>query len=144
MEHNVLSFWDKEKCFDRLVDKNRDSKKRFRFLDGPMTANNPAGVHHIWGRTLKDVSIKYHALKGESCQYQNGFDAQGLWVEVEVEKSLGLNGKPEIVKYGLDKFTNACMDRVKHFANIITNQSITLAQVKTILDEINNSMVCKY
>ncbi len=128
MEHNVLSFWNKEKCFDRLVDKNRDSKKRFRFLDGPMTANNPAGVHHIWGRTLKDVSIKYHALKGESCQYQNGFDAQGLWVEVEVEKSLGLNGKPEIVKYGLDKFTNACMDRVKHFANIITNQSIRMGQ----------------
>ncbi|MFQ6773065.1 MAG: isoleucine--tRNA ligase [Clostridia bacterium] len=128
MEHDTLAFWKEHKCFDKLVEKNRNSKTRFRFLDGPMTANNPAGVHHIWGRTLKDMNIKYHSLKGESCQYQNGFDAQGLWVEVEVEKALGLNGKPEIVKYGLDKFTRTCMDRVNHFAGIITDQSIRMGQ----------------
>lgn len=128
MEHDTLAFWKEHKCFDKLVEKNKNSKTRFRFLDGPMTANNPAGVHHIWGRTLKDMNIKYHSLKGESCQYQNGFDAQGLWVEVEVEKALGLNGKPEIVKYGLDKFTRTCMDRVNHFAGIITEQSIRMGQ----------------
>ncbi|MBO4937172.1 MAG: isoleucine--tRNA ligase [Clostridia bacterium] len=128
MEHDTLAFWKEHKCFDKLVEKNKNSKTRFRFLDGPMTANNPAGVHHIWGRTLKDMNIKYHSLKGESCQYQNGFDAQGLWVEVEVEKALGLNGKPEIVKYGLDKFTRTCMDRVNHFAGIITDQSIRMGQ----------------
>ena len=127
MEHNILFFWKDNACFQKLIDKNAQGR-RFRFLDGPITANNPAGVHHIWGRTLKDMTIKYHSLKGESCQYQNGFDAQGLWVEVNVEKALGLNGKPEIVKYGLDKFTNTCMERVNHFADIITNQSIRMGQ----------------
>ena len=127
MEHEMLKFWDKEKCFEKLVAKNK-GKENFRFLDGPVTANNRLGVHHVWGRTLKDVTIKYNAMKGRDCHYQNGFDAQGMWVEVNVEKELGLNGKPEIVKYGIDKFTNKCMDRVKYFANEITNQSIRMGQ----------------
>ena len=52
------------------------------------------GVHHAWGRTLKDVWQRYHAMLGHDQRYQNGFDCQGLWVEVEVEKALGLNSKP--------------------------------------------------
>lgn len=128
VEHQMLKKWNDEKLFDKIVDKNKDSKKRFRFLDGPMTANNRAGVHHFWGRVLKDITIKYHAMKGESQQFQNGFDAQGMWVEVNVEKELGLNGKPEIVKYGMDKFTEKCMERVNYFANEITNQSIRMGQ----------------
>ena len=127
MEHAMLDFWKENKCFDKLVEKNKNGK-RFRFLDGPITANNRAGIHHFWGRTLKDIVLKYHALKGESQQFQNGFDAQGLWVEVNVEKELGLNGKPEILQYGLDKFTNKCMERVNYFGNEITNQSIRMGQ----------------
>ena len=111
LEHSMLDFWKQNECFKKLVEKNK-SGERFKFLDGPITANNRSGVHHIWGRTLKDITIKYNALKGKDCQYQNGFDAQGMWVEVNVEKELGLNGKPEIVKYGLDKFTNKCIERV--------------------------------
>ena len=127
MEHDMLKFWEETKLFDKIVEKNKNGK-RFKFLDGPMTANNPAGVHHIWGRTLKDMQLKYHAMKGESQQFQNGFDAQGLWVEVEVEKQLGLNGKPEIIEYGLENFTNKCMERVNHFAKVITDQSIRMGQ----------------
>ena len=128
MEHNILKTWSEEKLFEKMVEKNKDGE-RFRFLDGPATANNRLGVHHYWGRVLKDIAIKYNTLKGKSCQYQNGFDAQGLWVEVNIEKELGLNGKPEIIKYGLDKFTNKCMERVKYFANEITNQSIRMGQI---------------
>ena len=127
LEKRMLETWKKNDYFKKLVEQNKNGK-RFRFLDGPMTANNRAGVHHIWGRTLKDMTIKYHSMKGESQQYQNGFDAQGLWVEVNVEKELGLNGKPEILKYGLDKFTKKCMERVDYFANEITNQSIRMGQ----------------
>lgn len=126
-EHQMLDFWKQNNVFEKLVEKNKNGK-RFKFLDGPITANNRAGIHHFWGRTLKDINLKYHALKGESQQFQNGFDAQGLWVEVNVEKELGLNGKPEILKYGLDKFTNKCMERVKYFGNEITNQSIRMGQ----------------
>ena len=127
IEHEMLEKWNKEDLFHKIVEKNKNGK-RFRFLDGPMTANNRCGVHHIWGRTLKDITIKYNAMKGKSCHYQNGFDAQGMWVEVNVEKELGLNGKPEIVNYGIDKFTNKCIERVNYYANEITNQSIRMGQ----------------
>ncbi len=127
MEKNVLKFWKDNDSFAKLKKKN-EGYKRFRFLDGPITANNRMGVHHVWGRMLKDTTIRYNALKGKDCQYQNGFDAQGLWVEVNIEKELGLNGKPEIMKYGIDKFTNKCMERVQFFANEITNQSIRMGQ----------------
>lgn len=127
LEHGILKFWQENKSFEKLVEKNKGNQ-RFKFLDGPATANNRLGIHHFWGRTLKDLTIRYNALKGKDCQYQNGFDGQGLWVEVNVEKELGLNGKPEIEKYGIDKFTNKCMERVNHFANEITNQSIRMGQ----------------
>jgi isoleucyl-tRNA synthetase len=127
MEKKVLEFWKENDCFHKLVLKNKNGE-RFKFLDGPITANNRCGVHHIWGRTLKDITIKYNALKGKDQQYQNGFDAQGMWVEVNIEKELGLNGKPEIVKYGIDNFTKKCMERVNYYAGEITKQSIRMGQ----------------
>lgn len=127
MEHSVLDFWKKNDSFHKLVEKNK-GHERFNFLDGPATANNRLGVHHFWGRTLKDLTIRYNALKGKDCQYQNGFDAQGLWVEVNVEKELGLNGKPEIQQYGIENFTKKCMERVNYFADEITKQSIRMGQ----------------
>ena len=68
-------------------------KPRWSFLDGPITANNPMGVHHAWGRTYKDAYNRYFAMTGHELRYQHGFDCQGLWVEVEVEKELGLKSK---------------------------------------------------
>ncbi len=127
MEHGVLKFWNDNKCFNKLQAQNA-GHERFKFLDGPATANNRLGIHHFWGRTLKDMTIRYNALKGRDCQFQNGFDGQGLWVEVNVEKELGLNGKPEIQQYGIDKFTNKCMERVAYFGNEITNQSKRMGQ----------------
>ena len=90
--------------FERLREQNRGGEP-FSFIDGPITANNPMGVHHAWGRTLKDLFQRYHAMRGFDQRYQNGFDCQGLWVEVEVEKALGLNSKREIESYGLDRFS---------------------------------------
>jgi len=127
IEHDLLKQWEQKDLFKKIVAKNQNGP-RFRFLDGPVTANNRLGIHHIWGRTLKDITIKYNAMQGKSCQYQNGFDAQGMWVEVNVEKELGLNGKPEILKYGMDKFTRKCMERVDFFAGEITEQSKRIGQ----------------
>ena len=81
------------------------------------------GVHHAWGRSLKDLFQRYHAALGEDQRYQNGFDCQGLWVEVEVEKSLGLNSKREIEAYGLDRFARACRERVAEYSGVQTRQS---------------------
>ncbi len=127
LEQDVLKFWKENDCFEKLRKQN-EGNERFKFLDGPATANNRLGIHHFWGRTIKDSVIRYNALKGRDCQYQNGFDAQGLWVEVNVEKELGLNGKPEIMQYGIDNFTNKCMERVRYFGNEMTNQSIRMGQ----------------
>ena len=127
LEHNVMDFWEKEQCFEKLREKNK-GHKMFRFLDGPITANNPMGIHHAWGRSTKDVFLRYHAMRGYDCRYQNGFDSQGLWVEVEVEKQNGFETKKDIENYGMDKFTQDCKDRVKHFSGIITEQSKRLGQ----------------
>lgn len=127
IEYEILNFWDKNKCFFELMKKNENGPT-FRFLDGPITANNPMGVHHAWGRTLKDIFLRYKALNGYRSHYQNGFDCQGLWVEVEVEKELGFRGKPDIIKFGLENFSNACKARVDKFSKIQTQQSIRLGQ----------------
>ncbi len=126
-EKEILGFWEDNQCFKSLKAKNAGGPK-YRFIDGPITANNPMGVHHVWGRTLKDTFIKYHAMKGCDTHYRNGFDSQGLWVEVEVEKELGFKTKHDIEAYGLDKFTDKCIERVKKFSSVITEQSKRLGQ----------------
>ena len=126
-EKEILRYWEENDCFKKLKAKNEGGPK-YRFIDGPITANNPMGVHHTWGRTLKDTYIKYHAMKGCDTHYRNGFDSQGLWVEVEVEKELGFQTKHDIEEYGLDKFTDKCIERVKKFSGVITEQSKRLGQ----------------
>ena len=126
-EHEVLKFWEENDCYNKRKAKN-EGKERFRFIDGPITANNPMGIHHAWGRTLKDTFIRYKYMNGYDCRCQNGFDSQGLWVEVEVEKELGFKTKRDIENYGMDKFTHKCVDRVKHFSGIIAEQSKRLGQ----------------
>lgn len=125
MEREMLAFWEREKCFQRLLEKNA-GKPKWSFLDGPITANNPMGVHHAWGRTYKDIFQRYQAMMGHELRYQNGFDCQGLWVEVEVEKELGFQSKRDIEAYGIDTFVQKCRERVNRFAAMQSAQSIRL------------------
>jgi isoleucyl-tRNA synthetase len=127
LEREVLQRWEDERTFDRLREQNR-GHERFSFLDGPITANGPMGVHHAWGRALKDVFQRYKALRGFDQRYQNGFDCQGLWVEVEVEKELGVNSKREIEEYGLAEFAERCKERVAKYVGAMTEQSKRLGQ----------------
>ncbi len=122
LERDVLDWWEEHEVFDRLRELNREGPK-WSFVDGPITANNPMGVHHCWGRTLKDVFQRYKALCGFHQRYQNGFDCQGLWVEVNVERALGLNSKPEIEEYGLAAFAEKCKESVAEYSEVITQQS---------------------
>ncbi len=123
LEEKILRFWEKNKILPKYLEKNKASKKRFSFLDGPITANNPMGVHHAWGRTLKDLYQRYKNMQGFKERFQNGFDNQGLWVEVEVEKKLGFKSKKDIEKYGIAKFVEECKKHTLHFAKIQTEQS---------------------
>ncbi|MBI9045144.1 MAG: isoleucine--tRNA ligase [Anaerolineaceae bacterium] len=124
-EHDVLGFWKENKSFEKLRQIHK-GKSHWSFIDGPITANNPMGVHHGWGRTYKDVFNRFWAMRGHELRYQNGFDCQGLWVEVEVEKELGFNSKTDIIDFGMDKFVRKCKERVLKFASVQTEQSIRL------------------
>ena len=125
LEHRILDFWRETDAFRKLWEKNK-GKPGFSFIDGPITANNPMGVHHAWGRTYKDLVHRYQAMKGRELRYQNGFDSQGLWIEVQVERDLGFESKRDIETYGLAEFVKRCKERVLNYAAIQTEQSIRL------------------
>ncbi|NOZ61427.1 MAG: isoleucine--tRNA ligase [Calditrichaeota bacterium] len=149
LEHRILDFWKKNKSFEKLVEKNR-GKKHWSFLDGPITANNPMGVHHAWGRTYKDIFQRYHAMLGHDQRYQNGFDCQGLWVEVEVEKELGFKSKTDIEEFGIENFVDKCKQRVYKYSKIQTEQSIRLGYWMDwdnsyyTMSDINNYTIWKF
>lgn len=121
----ILKFWDEVDAFGKLREKLA-GKPKWSFLDGPITANNPMGVHHAWGRTYKDAFQRFFAMTGHDQRFQNGFDCQGLWVEVNVERELGFDSKRDIEKFGLERFILACKERVHRFAEVQTRQSIRL------------------
>jgi isoleucyl-tRNA synthetase len=100
LEHDVLRRWREGRTFERLRAQNAGGP-RWSFLDGPITANNPMGVHHAWGRTYKDLFQRFHAMLGADQRWQNGFDCQGLWVEVNVERDLGFTSKRDIEAFGI-------------------------------------------
>ncbi|KKQ97756.1 MAG: Isoleucyl-tRNA synthetase [Candidatus Woesebacteria bacterium GW2011_GWA1_39_12] len=154
LEEELLKKWNKEGTVKRYLQKNENSKKNFSFLDGPITANNPMGVHHAWGRTYKDLWQRFYNMRGFKQRFQNGFDCQGLWVEVEVEKELGLKSKKDIenlvpgdVKASIAKFVELCRQRVYKYAKIQTEQSKRLGYFMDwdnsyfTLSEENNYMI---
>lgn len=123
LEKKLLKSWEKTGLLKKYLERNKKSKKNFSFLDGPITANGPMGVHHAWGRTYKDVWQRYKNMQGYRQRFQNGFDAQGLWVEVQVEKELGFKTKKDIEKFGVAKFVQLCRERVKKYSAMQTTQS---------------------
>jgi isoleucyl-tRNA synthetase len=127
LEQGILELWESRQTFAKLRELNA-AGPRFSFFDGPVTANKTLGVHTAWGRTLKDVFQRYKALRGFHQRYQNGFDCQGLWIEVGVEKELGLNSKKEIEEYGLDRFAAKCREVVEWSSAELTRGSKRLGQ----------------
>jgi len=125
LEQRILKFWKETDAFKKRVDMNR-GRKRWSFMDGPITANNPMGVHHAWGRTYKDVFQRFRAMKGYDLRYQNGFDCQGLWIEVEVERELDFKSKRDIEAYGIAEFVKKCKQRALRYASLQVEQSIRL------------------
>ncbi|MGN6677055.1 MAG: class I tRNA ligase family protein, partial [Streptosporangiaceae bacterium] len=127
LERAILDFWDRQDIFAKVRSRNAGGPK-FSFIDGPVTANKTLGVHTAWGRTLKDAFQRYKAMRGFDQRYQNGFDCQGLWIEVGVEKQLGLNSKREIEDYGLEAFAAKCREVVEWSAAELIAGSVRLGQ----------------
>lgn len=154
VERDLLKKWYESGIVEKYLHRNDKSTKRFSFLDGPITANNPMGVHHGWGRTYKDLWQRFYNMRGYKQRFQNGFDCQGLWVEVEVEKELGVRNKKDIENLvegdkekSIAKFVELCKERVLKFSKIQTEQTKRLGNFMdwdnsyfTMSDE-NNYMI---
>jgi len=123
LEQDVIEFWAKNDIQAKYLRRNEHSSERWSFIDGPITANGRMGVHHAWGRTYKDLWQRYHTMLGHKQRYQNGFDCQGLWVEVTVERELGFKSKRDIEAFGIAEFVRRCKQSVYEFAAIQTEQS---------------------
>ncbi len=122
-EEEILKWWDDNDIPARYRALNDDKDKKYSFIDGPITANNAMGVHHAWGRTYKDLFLRFRNMQGYKQRFQNGFDGQGLWIEVEVEKEMGFKSKRDIEAFGVGKFVEECRKRVDRFAERISDQS---------------------
>ena len=114
IEEEARKVWKKhQKDIDKAVKPSKsDKKKLFSFLEGPPTANAPPGLHHLEVRTFKDIICKYKYMQGFSVPRKGGWDCHGLPVEVQVEKSLGLKDKKDILNYGIDKFITKARESV--------------------------------
>ncbi|HZC04989.1 MAG TPA: isoleucine--tRNA ligase [Ktedonobacterales bacterium] len=128
LEEQTQRWWNERDMLQKYLHRNDRSERRYSFIDGPITANNPMGVHHAWGRTYKDLWQRFNTMRGYRQRYQNGFDCQGLWVEVEVEKELGFKSKRDIESYGIGRFVEKCKERVLRYSAVQTAQSVRLGE----------------
>ena len=110
-EKQVEEFWDKENIFQKSID-NRKKGEVYTFYDGPPTANGKPHIGHVLTRAIKDMIPRYRTMKGYDVPRKAGWDTHGLPVELEVEKKLGLDGKEQIEKYGMEPFIKECKESV--------------------------------
>ena len=110
-ELEVLKFWKEHNVFEESI-KAREGGPVFTFYDGPPTANGKPHIGHILTRTMKDIMPRYKTMKGYKVLRKAGWDTHGLPVELEVEKLLGISGKPQIEEYGIEPFIEKCKESV--------------------------------
>lgn len=111
-EKEILAFWKENNIRNKSIREQKDGVPSFTLYDGPPTANGKPHFGHIKTRVIKDVIPRFHSMKGERVEFKAGWDTHGLPVELEVEKALGINGKPQIEKYGVEPFIRKCKESV--------------------------------
>ncbi|MCY6484990.1 isoleucine--tRNA ligase [Clostridium aestuarii] len=117
MEKNIAKFWNEENVIQKSFDRNQDGEY-FTFYDGPPTANGKPHVGHILTRVMKDLIPRYKVMKGYKVLRKAGWDTHGLPVELEIEKKLGISGKPQIEEYGVEKFVKECKESVFKYTSL--------------------------
>ena len=117
MEHEVFNTWKEKDIIEKSFHMN-EGKRYFTFYDGPPTANGMPHAGHIITRVMKDIIPRYKVMKGYKVIRKAGWDTQGLPVELEIEKKLGISGKAQIEEYGVEKFIKECRDSVFQYVNI--------------------------
>ncbi|MFO7636754.1 MAG: isoleucine--tRNA ligase [Clostridia bacterium] len=113
-EKEIIAFWKENRIFEKSIE-NREGRQGFSFYDGPPTANGKPHIGHIITRAIKDIIPRYKTMKGYKVLRKAGWDTHGLPVELEVEKKLNINGKPEIEQYGVEPFIQQCKKSVWNY-----------------------------
>ena len=114
LENHVLTRWREEDVFGESL-RRRSGSPEWVFYEGPPTANNRPGIHHVWARIFKDLYPRFHTMRGKHVARKGGWDCHGLPVEVEVEKQLGFSGKNQIIDYGIERFNARCRASVQQY-----------------------------
>ena len=117
LEQEVLSWWEANGIFDKSI-AQREGAPSFAFYEGPPTANGRPGIHHVMGRTIKDIFCRYKTMKGFRVERKAGWDTHGLPVEIEVEKELGLEGRHQVEEYGVARYNAACRQSVLRYKEL--------------------------
>lgn len=115
-EKEVAEFWTENEIFEKSIEQTEGGKE-FCFYDGPPTANGKPHIGHVLTRVMKDIIPRYKTMKGMHVLRKAGWDTHGLPVELEIEKKLGLDGKQDIEKYGIEPFIGECKQSVWKYSN---------------------------
>ena len=115
-ERAMMEFW-KENKIKEMTAKANPNGDHFTVFDGPPTANGHPHIGHVLTRAIKDIIPRYRTMKGQNITFKAGWDTHGLPVELEVEKMLGLDGKPQIEGYGVEPFIARCKESVWKYKN---------------------------
>ncbi|ACA46012.1 isoleucine--tRNA ligase [Clostridium botulinum] len=116
-EKGIANLWENKGVIEKSFNLNEDGE-HFTFYDGPPTANGKPHVGHILTRVMKDLIPRYKVMKGYKVLRKAGWDTHGLPVELEIEKKLGISGKPQIEEYGIEKFVTECKDSVFKYTSL--------------------------
>jgi len=121
----IQSFWDKNLIFKKSISE-RKSDKKFIFYEGPPSANGMPGIHHLMGRTIKDIFCRYKTLKGFQVQRKGGWDTHGLPVELDVEKELKITKEDIGKKISVEDYNDACRKAVMKYKDIWSNLTVKM------------------
>ena len=116
ISNEILDFWEDKSIFKKSIE-SKEKNKNFIFYEGPPSANGTPGIHHMMGRTIKDIFCRYKTLKGYIVRRKGGWDTHGLPVELSVEKELGINKEDIGAKISIEDYNKACKKAVMKYTN---------------------------
>ncbi len=117
IDQQIRAFWDKEDIFQKSID-SKPEENSFVFYEGPPSANGKPGIHHVMGRTVKDLFCRFHTMKGKRVLRKGGWDTHGLPVELNVEKTLGITKEDIGKSISVDDYNKACRETVMRFKDM--------------------------
>jgi isoleucyl-tRNA synthetase len=117
LEEKILEFWQENRIFEKSLDRTKNGE-RFVFYEGPPTANGKPHIGHVLARSFKDLFPRFKTMRGFYVLRKAGWDSHGLPVELEVEKELGISGKKQIEKFGIEKFNKLCRESVFRYIDV--------------------------